>query len=46
MGILALCVTWGMMFNLTSPVSSSVIISTCRVDGRTEKKVSSEELGT
>lgn len=39
-------VTWGMIFNLTSPVSSLVIVSTCKVDGRSEKKVSSKELGT
>ena len=31
-------VTWGMIFNLTSPVSSLVIISPCRVDRRSEKK--------
>lgn len=38
-------VTWGMIFNLPSPVSSLVIVSTCRVDGRPEKEVSSRELG-
>lgn len=38
-------VTRGVIFNLPSPVSSLVIASTCRVDGRPEKEVSSKELG-